>query len=177
MNDQEPSNANSPSVGSLVPPRPNLGPEAWPEARNSARWFLPCVALAVLILAFGFWNRRKRRSRLSDRSASSDQPGDRVPSERERLITASDRVRQALLDAFGPAWRSKTTEEIGRDPQIVDWLDSSDFDRLMSFLNLADRAKFAEDDPPSLPDWEESADTILKRLDDRLDPKSVPAVK
>jgi hypothetical protein len=158
--------ANQPdaSAESLVPPRPNLGPEPWPE---SSRWPGPLgwsgagLALAFLLI---LWRRRRRNTRSAapeNLEAATIDP-DRSP--RQRLIASSEVVRSVLMDAFGPAWGSKTTEEIGDDPTLLERFDQAQANRLVTFLKVADRVKFASAEPDQVEDWESWASSFVSGL-------------
>ena len=85
-------------------------------------------------------------------SGSTTAPTGAPPSRRERLIALSRAVREALVARFGPAWRSKTTEEIAREAGLAEAFGPEDAARLLRFLQDADRAKFADEgEPPSTP--------------------------
>jgi len=142
---------------SLVPPRPNLGPEPWPE---SSPWAGNIVFLVgfVVVLLIG-WIRRKPRSIPPAKDHAPAVDFDRSPVQ--RFVALSEAVRGALLARFGPAWGSKTTEEIGGDPALVSRLDPNDRDRLVAFLELADRVKFGSTEPESLDDWETWASAFV----------------
>jgi hypothetical protein len=140
--------------GALVPPRPNLGPEPWAETRP---WGADLPALAVLmalaitVIGAGWRLRRLRaRGRHAPRmSVSAAAPTGELASRRERLIALSRAVREALVARFGPAWRSKTTEEIAREADLAAAFGPEDAARLLRFLQDADRAKFADEGEPS----------------------------
>lgn len=139
----------------LVPPRPNLGPEPWPDRPGGTTglgWWGVALGL-LLVLALARWRRR-----LNARPADPDKTPDHIdtpePTPRQRLIAASEGVRDALIAAFGPAWASKTTEDIAADPAPSGRLGPDDSERLIEFLRLADRAKFAGESPKSVEDWE-----------------------
>ena len=144
-------------AGLLVPPRPNLGPEPWAETRP---WGadLPVLgvvmALAIAVTGAG-WGLRRLRARgrhASRTSGSTAAPMSDPPSRRERLIALSRAVREALVVRFGPAWGSKTTEEIAREAGLAEAFGPEDAARLLRFLHEADRAKFADEgEPPSTP--------------------------
>jgi hypothetical protein len=148
--EQEPTSAET-----LVPPRPNLGPEPWPEPSrwsDAAGWWGASLALILLIL-LALWRRRRRgRSARPIEPPSPSIDPDGPP--RQRLIASSEVIRGALIGAFGPAWGSKTTEEIGDDPSLGERIGAAEVERLVAFLRLADRAKFASSEPESPDDWE-----------------------
>jgi hypothetical protein len=161
---------------SLVPPRPNLGPEPWPEAlsgRGTAVWLGLSVGFVLLMVGLGVW--KQRRSRLIRKTASTsihlENEAERSP--RERLIATSEQVRGALIRTFGAPWGSKTTEEIGRALALIERLDPTEVDRLIAFLKLADRAKFAEGEPELVEDWEAWSTAIVAHL--ASPPSSKPA--
>jgi hypothetical protein len=153
------------SAESLIPPRPNLGPEPWNEAPQwpaAAGWVGSGLALICLFI---LWLRRRRRKAAS---VMPDAP--RVPlvdpegSPGQRLIASSEFVRSALIGAFGPAWGSKTTEEIGDDPTLLGRFDRAEVERLIGFLKSADRVKFASVEPILVDDWEAWATSFVSRL-------------
>jgi hypothetical protein len=162
MNDTPGSTA----AETLVPPRPNLGPEPWPEASRwpvAAGWGGVGVALVLLVL-LATWRRRRRTGRAVESTnllAASIDP-DSPP--RQRLIASSAIVRGALIGAFGPGWGSKTTEEIGDDLALLDRIGPDEGGRLVAFLRLADRAKFASPEPESPEEWEAWAALFVEGL-------------
>ena len=158
----------SPAAESLIPPRPNLGPEPWPDQSSWAirptSWVLAFTL--VFFLLFMLWWRRRRRS-TGKRAGSVVSAGSSIeldPSPRQRLIESSEKVREALMDEFGTSWRSRTTEEIIDDSRLTDRLGPEEVDRLVQFLRLSDRAKFAVDEPETLEDWPTWADAFVEGL-------------
>jgi len=159
--------ANQPdaSAESLVPPRPNLGPEPWPDVHRwpvAAGWWASGLLLIFLFMLW--WRRSRRKARLlvpADLRVPSIDP---YGSPRQRLIASSEVVRSALMGAFGPAWGSKTTEEIGEGPTLLERLDQAQVDRLVLFLKVADRVKFALDEPDQVEDWEAWASSFASGL-------------
>jgi Domain of unknown function (DUF4381) len=165
---------DEPKAESLVPPRPNLGPEPWPEAprwERIAGWAGLSIAFALILI--GLWVRKRRRSarKLTDALKSLTLANEPEPTPRERLIATSEHVREALIRAFGPGWRSKTTEEISIGPGLIERLDPAEIDHLIAFLKLADRAKFAEGEPETVEDWALWSDRIVARLESRSESK------
>ncbi len=152
---------------SLVPPRPNLGPEPWPEP---TRWPGPAgwSGLAALVVVFGVGLRLRnlhRSLRKVSESLNSSIVADGLgASPRERLISNSEQVRDALIRTFGPSWGSKTTEEISQGAGLVERLDPAELGRLIEFLKLADRAKFAEAALETEEDWEAWSSGIVAQL-------------
>lgn len=149
----------------IVLPRPNLGPEPWPEP---SPWPVAIGWLAFgLILALAFITWKIRRSPRAGGIAPGESQGPRVdPDEtpRQRLIALSETVRGGLIAEFGPAWGSKTTEEIGQEPDLIGRLEPVEVDRLVEFLKLADRVKFASAEPESVEDWEPWASGFVSGL-------------
>jgi hypothetical protein len=157
----------------LVPPRPNLGPEPWPDAPGwlgVAGWWGSGLALMLLLV---LWRRRRRRSRAGSSSLASpiDLPAEVEPTPRQRLITASVDVRGALIGAFGTTWASKTTEEIADEPKLAERFDPPEVERLVAFLRLADRVKFAEAEPSTPEDWEAWAIDFVSGLGNGATPR------
>ncbi len=159
---QEP--ADTSTAGALVPPRPNLGPEPWPIHPNSFGGTIPVTLLVLLVVGLGLRVRRGKRRKPREESSPLVESSQGDPSPREQLIATSNQIRNALFQAFGPSWRSKTTEEIGNDRSLIERLDPDDFGRLITFLILADRAKFAGSEPESLDDWTTWAAGFSARL-------------
>ena len=148
---------NPSKTGVLVPPRPNPGPEPWTETRPWSADFPILgwiVAVAIVIIGFGRRLRwlRARSRHPSRTSGSTAAPGGAPPSRRERQIALSRELREALAARFGPAWLSKTTEEIAHETALAEAFGPEVTARLIRFLQEADRAKFADLDagePPS----------------------------
>ncbi len=126
------------------------------------------LALAILLrpLAAEAPDGRRRSIRIEADSLRSIEP-DGSPGQ--RLIASSEAVRGALIEAFGPAWGSKTTEEIGDDPALLERIDPDQVERLVAFLKGADRAKFASVEPDSLEDWEAWAASFVSDARGRRD--------
>jgi hypothetical protein len=158
---------------SLIPPRPNPGPEPWPEERSKEGWLVPTLIVTLIFVVLLIKNRRQSR-RLQAIVATTLGVFDNIePSPRERLIAASEQLREAMFRAFGPGWRSKTTEEIGRDPILIQKLDPAEYDHLIAFLKQADLAKFANFEPDSEEDWEAWVNGIAARLTSPQDARSM----
>ncbi len=157
--------APGPSEG-LIPPRPNLGPEPWADPPGGPRrlppwaWFLA----PALLLAAWRWRRLRRRRIRPAGDGLAAPPADPDPSPRLRMIAASDSVRVALIGAFGPSWKSKTTEEIAAEPAVGDRLGPDRAARLGEFLAEADRAKFAGQEPGGVEGWEAWAASFAEGL-------------
>ncbi len=102
-------------------------------------------------------------------------------SRRERLIALSGAVREVLVARFGPAWRSKTTEEITREGGLAEAFGAEDAARLLRFLQEADRAKFADEGEPLshssvdfVEDWAEDFIVAASARSQRLRPWTGP---
>jgi hypothetical protein len=66
---------------------------------------------------------------------------------RERLVYLSNTIRLTLTDKFGPSFRAKTTRELAADSGLAALFGGSEFLRLIEFLDLVDRLKFAPERP------------------------------
>jgi hypothetical protein len=151
---------------SLVPPRPNLGPEPWPDRQgwpSSADWWM--LALVLLVLVAGWrWRRARSKGQTLGSAGPSEISSSGDSSPRQRLIASSEQVRDALIGAFGSPWGSKTTEEIAIEPILLERFERSEVERLITFLTEADRAKFARDESNHLDDWEVWAGGFVARM-------------
>ncbi|MEW4569749.1 hypothetical protein AB1L88_17945 [Tautonia sp. JC769] len=134
----------------IVPPRPNLGPEPWPDPAPGGEWAPVALALLIGLLAAGLGLGFRSRSRRRARRRAGGPGGDRGPSSRQsgsspedRRIRRAEVLRDALVNAFGPSWNAKTTEEIGADPALPARLGPEASARAVAILAEADRAKFA----------------------------------
>lgn len=148
-------------------PRPNLGPEPWAEPapawRSGAGLVAGMVILALILAA------RRHRARLARGRAAADLAGldpwaggDDTPAR--RLVASSRSVRAALIAAFGPAWGSRTTEEIAADPALAARVGPEVAATLVAYLRDVDRAKFAGEEPEEADAWVGSAREILAAL-------------
>jgi hypothetical protein len=141
------------SATGLDPPRPNLGPEPWPEAPTGPgvwAW----AGLTLVVAALGWRMLRKRTPGPTPQGQASPIPTEPERSPSQRLVESSEAVRVALIGAFGPSWGSKTTEEIAADPALAGRLDPAEVDRLIELLLQADRVKFGSAEPDEAGDWE-----------------------
>lgn len=137
---------SAPTRAVLVPPRPNLGPDPYPQGAVSPKAFTAAGVGLVFGLLVILWVRRrlKKKRRAAPVPTVAPRPTLADPSTtRDWMIVWSDNVRDALVERFGPAWRAKTTEEISTDERLADALGSEQATQLLVFLNEADRAKFA----------------------------------
>ncbi|WP_435021936.1 hypothetical protein TA3x_002640 [Tundrisphaera sp. TA3] len=138
--------AGDPAGESLIPPRPNLGPEPWEEPGGlGPAWIGGGLALALALILVA----RRRRLARKRPAGESDGPSD-GGAGLDPWVAASERAREALVRAFGPGWRSRTTEEIEADPMLADRLGPDHATRLVALFRRADLAKFA--DPPPSPE-------------------------
>jgi hypothetical protein len=143
-------------VQTLVPPRPNLGPEPWREAPVDFPAWAAGLALLALAIMTLLWTIRRRRGRQARSDAipvlvvPDDVPG-------ARLLNLSRRAREAMAKKFGPTIWARTTEEIATDPSLGEQLGPH-LNPLLGLLRLADHRKFA---PPSGAEGEE---TLEERL-------------
>ncbi len=154
----------------LTPPRPNLGPLPLDESlftgEIGARGIAVLVAVATFAAAY-LMIQRLRRRRATRAAKLRSMPADTPNDPRGRLIPASERVREALVARFGPAWRARTTEEIEAGPELAATCGPDDASRLIMLLKDADRAKF-DGDRRSAASQGEAADTDWPWLDGAL---------
>ncbi len=134
----------------LTPPRPNLGPLPLDESlftgEIGARGIAVLVAVAVAMLVAAYLMIQRLRRRRAARAAKLHSMSAHPPNDpRGQLIPASERVREALVARFGPAWHARTTEEIEAGPELAATCGPDDASRLITLLRDADRAKFDGD--------------------------------
>ena len=126
----------------LMPPRPNLGPEAWSDAQStcsrlhrSRRPWADCSSPGC------FGSGERRRGLGSRRDHKTLSPHDATPQG--RLVACSSSIRETLADRFGTAWRAKTTQELATEDTLVEVLGAEQLDELIRFLDFVDHLKFA----------------------------------
>lgn len=139
--------ASAAAAVSLVPPRPNPGPEPLEGSHGLISGLavakLTFVASIGLIALIGMWWRwRLRRRAEVDSSEPDDDFGGELRSDRERMIAYSRQVRRVLTSRFGTGWAAKTTEEIAAAGELGDWLRPEQAQELVRFLHEADRYKY-----------------------------------
>ncbi len=124
----------------IVLPRPNLGPEPWPSAPIWP-WVVGVglgIALGVMLLLM----RRRRRARPKVETPS-------LPVEVNGAVStvaeSVDRVRSALVRAFGTTWRARTTEEVAASPDLEARFGVEVAGRVVDYLRAVDRARFSAD--------------------------------
>jgi membrane protein implicated in regulation of membrane protease activity len=164
----------SESVGrTLVPPRPNLGPEPWTTSPPlNPNWLLLAIPTAV-VFVWAFWKflRRSLAGPRQDRAAP-DEP-DVTP--RGRLVALSMSTKNALAARFGATWRAKTTEELATEPTLAEVLGPEPLRELIEFLDRIDRLKFAVERPNQvrqpleneLADWGPRIAGVIARIEAR----------
>jgi hypothetical protein len=134
MNQEDPAEESS-----SLPPRPNPGPEPWPESGWPSAWWL---MLGLPVIALASWRFRRARMISKNLHASVAQPdeGHEADSPAEKLVQLTERLREVLVVRFGANWAALTTEEIERT------LPSKEFaipvDSIAKLFRAADRVKF-----------------------------------
>ena len=124
----------------IVLPRPNPGPEPWPEGVNPLLgWLSLAFAPVVLIVAWRFRRARRSRPRPPDASSSAMEGSPTVPA-RDRLLGLAQAGREAMADRLGPTWGAMTTEEIAGS---ISGVDPAARTAALHLLDAADRVKFA----------------------------------
>jgi hypothetical protein len=129
------------SVDPPVLPRPNLGPEPWPDAPIWP-WVAAAAGFVLIMLVALVIRRRRRKARA--RAAAAIVP-DVTPSASSEPPPPTDLVRVALIRAFGPSWRARTTEEIAASPVLGERFGAEVAGRVVAYLGAIDRAKFSAD--------------------------------
>ncbi|WP_169972769.1 hypothetical protein [Tautonia rosea] len=142
-----PDGANPLRGEPVLPPRPNLGPEPWPNEAGGIGWGL-LFSVLVLLLALGLlvWTRMQGMGRRrADRQVLQRGQNLHLPSPTpdDPRIHHAEMLRDALIAAFGPSWRAKTTEEIAAEPELLNRLGPERSAQVVTLLSEADRAKFA----------------------------------
>jgi hypothetical protein len=148
---------NPASATVLVPPRPNLGPEPWPDATFPGPELIGLVLLIVCLAIGTVWilKRRGAIARLKAKRKHSAVALDDSPTTRFLALTGL--TRDALAEHFGPGLRARTTEEIAVDTTLKEQIGEEYFDQLLCLLRAADRLKFAVE-PAAQPEMIEPAD-------------------
>jgi len=155
---------NPAAARTLVPPRPNLGPEPWSEPNPLAIYFVLGAILAGLFVVLFGWRRLGRlRAARADADLSSENPRDTSPHG--RLVALSQSLRTVLARQFGPAWRAKTNEELSAEPRLAEALGHDQLRELIQILNDIDLLKFA---PNRSNSQEESFERQLAAWEPRL---------
>jgi len=124
------------SVEPIVLPRPNLGPEPWPD---TPVW--PWITAAAVLVSLVVLIIKRRRKRSQSKAAAAVPPEVTAMSTEPSPLT--DRVRGALIRAFGPSWRARTTEEVAASPALTERFGTEVAAQVVAYLRACDRAKFS----------------------------------
>ena len=139
-------NEASPSVpATLVPPRPNLGPEPFDEPSTPWAW-VAGLALAGGLSGLWAWRRRRGRSRRSRAGEQAEARGTEALATgppADEIVRLAETARASLAERFGVTMWARTTEEIAGDAGLDETIGAASVGRLTALLRLADRAKFA----------------------------------
>ncbi len=136
-----------------VPPRPNLGPEAFEHRAVGAFWGLAgCIITLGSASAIYFLLLRFTKRRRSFESSTEARPPELERSDPDftSLVRA---VRNRLSENFGEGIRAKTTEELTADLAIRESLGQEGTSNLIGFLRATDLMRFGSpgrDDPQRL---------------------------
>lgn len=127
---------------SLVPPRPNRGPEPLESSEIPSPLVLGTIAAAILMGLVLLWRRRAREIGIAPGSREVlPQPlGD---SPEGRLLALASRVRGLLANRFDPTWLAKTTEEIEGEGTLLEKVGPEEALTCVAILRAADLLKFA----------------------------------
>ena len=139
---------NVPESRSLIPPRPNLGPESTLDSPPFVNVWTAggILASSLLLIAVVSWILIRRvRGRPRGVVAVSGGESDNTP--RGHFVALSQSIRETLTAQFGTSWRAKTTEELSADSQLEQVLGKEPLEELIRFLDQVDRLKFAPERP------------------------------
>jgi hypothetical protein len=156
---------------SLVPPRPNLGPEPWPKSSPLESLWLLLGTLILPVAGWLIWRMVRRRGARSNQGSAVPDTLDVTP--RGRLVALSTSTKNALASRFGSTWRAKTTEELAAESPLRDVLGPEMLGQLIEFLDRIDRLKFAPERPyhngQSLPEelaaWDPRVAGLIARIE------------
>ncbi len=163
---------------SLVPPRPNRGPEPWPKDLLPAGvWIALAISVSTLFVWILWRLVRRRRARPGQDLTTPDE-ADVTP--RGRLVALSMSTKNALAARFGPTWRAKTTEELAAEPALGEVLGPESLEELFQFFDRIDRLKFAPERPDhdqrslqaELADWNPRVAGLVSRIQARTNGRS-----
>ncbi len=130
----------------LVPPRPNLGPE--PSTNRPCRGAgSPRLAIAITLLVAWIWRRLLRRPGATGRGPAARPVAFYPTANQDDVVALAETARAALVARFGAPWRARTTEEVAADSGLVEALGAGTVERLVALLRAADRSKFAVESP------------------------------
>lgn len=125
-------------AASLIPPRPNLGPEPFQQmGRPWSVWVL--LGLAALA---GLWGVSRLRRRIQGRRVAVGAELNGMIAGARTLGVLSGEVRMALVGCFGEPWRAKTTEEISEERELAEVFGEETAERLVALLKGGDLEKF-----------------------------------
>ena len=172
---------NKPASPRLVPPRPNLGPESWSDARPSLVAVIVAAALGGLLIAWLLWRWRRKSISGIRREMKPQSPHDATPQG--VLVAYSLSIRETLADQFGTAWRAKTTQELATEAPLLEVLGREQLEGLIRFLELVDHLKFAPERSSNhheslenvLANWEPEIAAIGKKITTKPDRRQKPA--
>jgi len=133
----------------LVPPRPNLGPEPWPELDEWSLGLWIASGLCLVLTLAAAWRHWSRKRRSAPPAAAANQPNPLAAPDNP-LVELAAVARQTLGSLPGASWPSRTTEEIARDLELRKRLGDPHFERLIELLARADHIKFSAEPPTQL---------------------------
>lgn len=124
--------------GPSLPPRPNPGPEPWPERTLSSWWLLLPILPVMALAAWRFSRRPVRSATLPLAIQPADPEG---LSNAEHLTRLADQVRDRLILRFGAGVIAMSTEEIDDLLAAEPTLPRTD---VVELFRAADLVKFAQ---------------------------------
>lgn len=138
--------ASSTFTTTVLPPRPNPGPELPPAPRG---WGLGLglVAGGIGLLGVGWllrWFLGHRGPALIMAPRAVDLEPESIVSP---VVRAAESARALLVERLGPDWIALTTEEMQVRPELRDWLGAERALQLLDLFASADHLKFAPHDP------------------------------